>query len=215
MELHGNTWKIEDCTVNSANPAPNLQPLLEKLGAMHKHLCPRQILGVRMGLYAGEFLGLELPQHDKRLFTFVETDGCFVDGVMVSTGCSVGHRTLRLMDYGKVAASFVDTKTGEAIRVWPSRQCRVLAKDYAPTAPNSWRAQFEGYQVMPAPKLLSVSPITLQIDLKALIAQPGGRVHCAVCGEEILNQRNTIRNGQVLCLGCAEGGYARILSNGR
>ena len=201
--------------MNSADPAPNLQPLLEKLGAMHKHLCPRQILGVRMGLYAGELLGLELPQHDKRLFTFVETDGCFADGVTVSTGCSVGHRTLRLMDYGKVAASFVDTKTEEAIRIWPSPQCRALAKEYAPEAPNSWRAQFEGYQVMPAPELLSVSPIALQVDLKSLIARPGGRVNCAVCGEEILNQRNTIRNGQVLCHSCAEGGYARILSDGR
>ena len=201
--------------MNSSSPAPRLQPQLKALGAMHKHLCPRQILGVRMGLYAGELLGLELPQHDKRLFTFVETDGCFVDGVTVSTGCSVGHRTLRLMDYGKVAASFVDTKTERAIRIWPSPQCRVLARNYAPTAPNSWQAQFEAYQVMPAPELLSVSSITLRIDLKALIARPGGRVNCAVCGEEILNQRNTIRNGQVLCHSCAEGGYARILSDGR
>ena len=199
--------------MNSSSPAPRLQPQLKALGAMHKHLCPRQILGVRMGLYAGELLGLELPQHDKRLFTFVETDGCFVDGVTVSTGCSVGHRTLRLMDYGKVAASFVDTKTERAIRIWPSPQCRVLARNYAPTAPNSWQAQFEAYQVMPAPELLSVSRITLRIDLKELIARPGGKVHCAVCGEEILNQRNTIRNGQVLCHSCAEGGYARTLSD--
>ena len=52
----------------------------------------------------------ELPQTDKRLYTFVETDGCFADGVMVATGCSLGHRTLRLIDYGKVAATFVDTR---------------------------------------------------------------------------------------------------------
>ncbi len=201
--------------MNPANPVPELQPLLKALGAMHRHLCPRQILGVRMGLYAGELLGLELPQHDKRLFTFVETDGCFVDGVTVSTGCSVGHRTLRLMDYGKVAASIVDTRTEKAIRIRPSSQCRVLAQNYAPNAPNSWQAQFQAYQVMPAPELLSVSPIALQIDLKELIARPGGRVHCAVCGEEILNQRNTIRDGQILCRSCADGGYARILNDGR
>ena len=94
---------------------------------MHKHLCPRQVLGVRMGQYAGELLRLELPQQDKRLYTFVETDGCFVDGVTVATGCSVGHRTLRLMDQGKVAATFVDMRSGKAVRIWPDAQCRARA----------------------------------------------------------------------------------------
>jgi formylmethanofuran dehydrogenase subunit E len=50
-----------------------------------------------------------LPQNDKRLFAFVETDGCFYDGVAVASGCWVGHRTLRLMDYRKVAVTIVDT----------------------------------------------------------------------------------------------------------
>ena len=56
-------------------------------------------------------LNLPLPQKDKRLLTFVETDGCFADGVSVATGCWLGRRTMRLVDYGKVAATFVDTHT--------------------------------------------------------------------------------------------------------
>lgn len=190
---------------------PDVQTLLTETAAMHRHLCPRQVLGVRMGLYAGELLGLELPQRDKRLYTFVETDGCFVDGVTATTGCSIGHRTLRLMDYGKVAASFVDTKTGNAIRIWPNSQCRARAADYAPAAPNRWRAQLEAYQVMPAADLLSACKIELLIDLKALIARPGVRVNCSICGEEILNQREVHRDGSVLCPACADGGYMRPL----
>lgn len=85
---------------------------------MNKHLCPRQVRGVRIGLCAEELLRLELPRHDKLLYAFVETDGCFVDGVTVATGCSTGHRTLCLMDYGKVAVSFVDMQTGNAFRIW-------------------------------------------------------------------------------------------------
>lgn len=189
--------------------APDVQTLLTETTAMHRHLCPRQVLGVRMGLYAGELLGLELPQRDKRLYTLVETDGCFVDGVTTTTGCSIGHRTLRLMDYGKVAASFVDTKTGNAIRIWPNSQCRARAADYAPAAPNRWRAQLEAYQVMPAADLLSACKIELLIDLKALIARPGVRVNCSICGEEILNQREVHRDGSVLCPACADGGYMR------
>lgn len=190
---------------------PDFQPLLTEAAAMHHHLCPRQVLGVRMGLYAGELLGLELPQRDKRLYTFVETDGCFVDGVTIATGCSIGHRTLRLIDYGKVAASYVDTKTGKAVRIWPNSQCRARAANYAPTAPNRWRAQLEGYQAMPAGELLSVCEVELMIDLKALIARRGIRVNCSICGEEILNQREVIRDEKVLCLSCADGSYIGLL----
>jgi formylmethanofuran dehydrogenase subunit E len=166
-----------------------------------------------MGLYAGELLNLELPQSDKRLYAFVETDGCVIDGVTASTGCSVGHRTLRLIDYGKVAASFVDTKTGNAIRIWPNPQCRTRAGDYAPTSPNRWQAQLEAYQVMPAEELLSSCEIELLIDLKALIARPGVRVNCDSCGEEILNQREVILDDKVFCRGCTGGGYVRCFAD--
>jgi formylmethanofuran dehydrogenase subunit E len=190
----------------------DVQTFLAETAAMHKHLCPRQVLGVRMGLYAGELLHLELPQRDKRLYAFVETDGCFTDGITVATGCSVGHRTLRLIDHGKVAASFVDTKTGNAIRIWPNPECRTRAADYAPTAPNRWQAQLEAYQIMPTEELLSSCEIELLVDLKALIARPGVRVNCDICGEEILNQREVILDGKALCRGCAGDSYVRCLA---
>ncbi|MGC8780907.1 MAG: FmdE family protein, partial [Anaerolineae bacterium] len=70
---------------------PTLKELLDMTTALHRHLCPRQVLGVRMGLYAGELLGLSVPQQDKRLYTIVETDGCAADGVAVATNCWVGR----------------------------------------------------------------------------------------------------------------------------
>ena len=63
-----------------------LKKMLTQTAAMHKHLCPRQILGVRMGIVAAQLFPLELPQKDKRLLAFVETDGCFADGVSAATG---------------------------------------------------------------------------------------------------------------------------------
>ena len=193
---------------------PDTQSLLTEVAAMHRHLCPRQILGVRMGMYAGELLRLELPQRDKRLYTFVETDGCFVDGVTVATGCSVGHRTLRLMDYGKVAATYVDTKTGNAVRILPDSRCRTRAANYAPSAPNRWRAQLDAYQIMPTTELFSAREVELLIDLEALISRPGVRINCGDCGEEILNQREVTRGSKVLCRSCADGGYLRFASAG-
>ena len=41
---------------------PPLEELLEMSSARHQHLCPRQVLGVRMGVRAGVELGLELRQ---------------------------------------------------------------------------------------------------------------------------------------------------------
>jgi formylmethanofuran dehydrogenase subunit E len=190
--------------------APDLQSFLKEVATMHRHLCPRQVLGVRMGMYAGELLRLELPQQDKRLYAFVETDGCFVDGITVATRCSVGHRTLRLVDYGKVAATFVDTKTGNAVRIWPDSRCRARAANYAPSAPNRWRAQLDAYQTMPTTELLTACEVELLIDLEALIARPGVRTNCGDCGEEILNQREVIRGSKVLCQSCADGGYIRF-----
>ena len=64
----------------------------------HNHLCPRQVLGVRMGMLAAQYLAFEIPQKKKRLVVIAETDGCFVDGITASTGCTVGHRTLRIQD---------------------------------------------------------------------------------------------------------------------
>jgi formylmethanofuran dehydrogenase subunit E len=92
----------------------DLQILLGLSAENHDRLCPRQVLGVRMGLLAGKILGIEVPQKDKRLFTLSEIDGCGAGGISVATGCSISHRTMRIMDYGKMAATFVDTLLAES-----------------------------------------------------------------------------------------------------
>jgi formylmethanofuran dehydrogenase subunit E len=182
---------------------PTLNSLLEQTAALHNHLCPRQVLGVRMGMHAADAFGLDLPQGDKRLFAFVETDGCFADGVSVATGCWLGRRTLRLVDYGKVASTFVDTHTGQAIRISPNPLARSHACRYAPDAPDPWHAQLIAYQLMPTSELLSVQQVTLTLSMQAIISQPGLRATCACCGEEVMNEREVHVEGRLLCRRCA------------
>jgi formylmethanofuran dehydrogenase subunit E len=185
-----------------------LQTLLNQSAARHRgNLCPRQVLGVRMGQFAAEQMQLELPRSDKRLIALVETDGCLVDGIAVASGCSVGSRTMFIRDYGKTAATFVDTQTERAIRILPHPSSRKHALDYAPNAPDKWHAQLDAYQVMPANELLVAQPVTLSISLSALISQHGLRVVCAQCGEDIINAREIRQAGQVLCRACAGDGY--------
>ncbi|WP_322511376.1 FmdE family protein [Chloroflexus sp.] len=190
-------------------PEP-LRALLRRSSAMHRHLCPRQVLGARMGIYAGELLGLALPQTNKRLYVFVETDGCFADGVSVATGCWLGRRTMRLVDEGKVAATFVDSQTGQAVRITPRPDSREQARRFAPDARSRWHAYLIAYQLMPVTDLLAAQPVTLTVDLKAIISRNGIRTVCDCCGEEIINAREVVRNGQTLCRTCAGDGYYRI-----
>jgi formylmethanofuran dehydrogenase subunit E len=194
------------------NRLSSLQELLQATATRHFHLCPRQVLGVRMGLLAAHTLQLDLPQTDKRLLTIVETDGCFTDGLAVATGCWVGRRTLRIEDYGKIAATFVDTITGRAIRLTPRSAARDLAARYAPEAADSWHAYLLGYQRIPDDDLLAVQHVQLTVSIRSIISTPDARALCALCGEEIFNEREVVRAGVVLCRSCAESAYYRVTS---
>jgi formylmethanofuran dehydrogenase subunit E len=188
----------------------NLQPLLEKSSRHHTHLCPRQVLGVRLGLAGLEALGFETPPAKKRLLVITETDGCFVDGLSAATDCTVGHRTLRVEDYGKTAAVFVDTITGQTVRVAPAPGLRDRAGLCAPDKGNRYAAQIQAYQVMPAAEMFTITPVTLNTSLAAILSRPGMRVNCAACGEEIMNEREIQHNGQALCRACAGDGYYSV-----
>ncbi len=96
-----------------------LDELLHEAEVAHGHLCAGQVLGVRMAMLAMRELGVgdprirvlengELNPDRKRLVTFVEIDRCATDAIGVVTGCRVGKRALKLRDFGKMAATFVD-----------------------------------------------------------------------------------------------------------
>jgi formylmethanofuran dehydrogenase subunit E len=184
-----------------------LSQILSQSARMHSHLCPRQVLGARMGLYAAKILGLDLPQSGKRLHTFVETDGCAADGISVATGCWLGRRTLHALDFGKIAATFVDSLTGQAVRIYPHPACRQDARRYAPDARNTYQAQLEAYQVMPDKALLVAQNVKLTVSLDAIISSKAARAVCQRCGEEIKNEREVYLDGEVLCRGCAGEAY--------
>lgn len=202
---------------NSQKPLTpaNISHLLAASAARHSHLCPRQVLGVRIGLAGAAALQAEVPQSDKRLLVILETDGCFADGIEAATGCSVGHRTLRVEDYGKVAATFIDTHRELAVRVAPRLDVRKKAAIYQPDEKRRYYAQLEAYQVMPDEELLSIRHVRLLTAVKDLVSRPGVRVNCTLCGEEIINQREVIRFGMTLCLPCAGSSYYQAAQDDR
>jgi formylmethanofuran dehydrogenase subunit E len=187
-----------------------LDEVLKLSAARHAHLCPRQVLGARMGLAGAAALGLEVPRQDKRLLVIAETDGCFLDGLEVACRVAAGRRTLRIEDYGKVAASFVDVQTGAAIRLAPRPDVRVRALDYAPDERRHYFAQLIGYQIMPEEVLFSLTSVVLNTPVTDLISRAGVRTNCTACGEEIINEREMLVEGLAYCRSCAGQSYYQM-----
>ena len=173
--------------------------ILEKSAEQHKHICPRQVLGVRMGLYAGQLLNIDVPDTKKRLYTFVETNGCILDGIVASSGSTVGRRTMYIYDFGKMAATFVDSQSQQAVRIVPSPRSRELPLEYAPEELSRWRAYVYAYQVAPQEELFIAQPVQLTVSLQALISRENARAICERC--------EVHQNGQVLCRACAGQSY--------
>ncbi len=184
--------------------------LLADSAERHDHLCPRQVLGVRLGLFGLRQMGLieagcedRFQNGDKRLLTIVETDGCGADGIAVATDCAVGRRTLRVMDFGKVAATFVDTRSGRAVRVSPLSSSREAAVCHQPQAESRWHAYLEAYQYLPDEELFQSRTVTLITPVGKIVSHPERRAVCEACGEEIMNEREVEEDGRILCRPCA------------
>lgn len=188
-------------------PVKSLPEILEASSRDHDHLCPRQVLGARMGQAGMHALGFDNPPPGKRLLIIAETDGCFLDGLSAATGCTPGHRTLRIEDYGKTAAVFVDTVSSKAMRMAPRLDLRTRANAYAPNEPRRYFAQMQAYMVMPTEEMFAETPVCLNTSIQTIVSRPRVRVSCASCGEEIINERTIHQNGIQVCLVCAKGGY--------
>lgn len=175
--------------------------------ARHSHLCPRQVLGVRMALAGARLLGMELPRRDKSMIIISETDGCFLDGLEVASEVTPGHRSLRIIDYGKIAATFVNVKSGQAVRLAPRLDVRLEAYEYVPNERRHYFAQLRGYQIMPDEVLFSAIWVTLTPSIETIMSRPGVRTSCCECGEEIINEREVIIGGKVYCRACSGDRY--------
>ena len=170
----------------------------------HGHMCPGQILGIRMAMLGLRSIGIDDPvKARKRLLTFVEIDRCATDAVSLVTGCRLGKRSLKFLDYGKVAATFVDLETGRAVRVAAREAARAKAKAMFPTMSDASQAQLEAYKVMENGDLFDLRAVRVKLRPEDLPGRPRCRVTCAQCGEGINDGRDLRLGDRVLCRSCA------------
>jgi formylmethanofuran dehydrogenase subunit E len=186
--------------------------LLNESVKIHGHLCPGQVLGVRMAIYGLEKIGIHDPRgaDRKKLYLFVEIDRCATDALQSVTGCSLGHRTMRFVDYGKMASTFVNLESGRAVRVVAMEEARQKAKDYFPEIENKYQCQLEAYKVMPDKELFRYEHVLVDIPEEDMPGRPLGRVKCSCCGEYVQDMREIRVNGNILCRSCSDGRYYRL-----
>jgi len=187
----------------------SLDEYLKDAERAHGHLCAGQVLGARMAMLGLARLGIEDPQGKdrKRLVTFVEIDRCATDAVAVVTGCRLGKRALKFRDWGKVAATFVDTASGKAVRVAAKESSKIVARSLHPEIADKNQQQMLAYREMREEDLFDLQWVKVELPPEEFPGYKGKRVVCEKCGEGINFKREVRRGGQLFCRACAGESY--------
>jgi len=186
------------------------EQLLVSSAAAHGHLCPGQVVGVRMAILGCCLIGLDepnSPEQIKKLIVYVEMDRCAADAVAHVTGSKLGRRSLKFMDYGIMAATFVNLESGEAYRVLSTEESRDLTCHYAPEVSEKKQQQIEGYRRMPDSLLFRVQKVEVKVSEFDLPGPTRRKVECSRCGQVVRDHREVLLEGMTLCQPCAYGAY--------
>ena len=181
--------------------------------AFHGHKCPGLAIGIRAAELAMQELG------DPREITMVaisETDMCGVDAIQFLTGCTYGKGNFLHRDYGKMAFSFYDRKTGKGIRA-------VLNNDSGSNLFSDYRALVnkEADGKATPEEIASIDTLRndlqqhlMQVELQDLFnvtpvdtglprpARVLASLTCARCGESTMESRTRRLGGETLCIPC-------------
>ena len=198
-----------------------LKELFEVGMKFHGHKCPAMPMGLRAGTAAMRALNVERAQ-DKELFVISETGkghaaGCFLDGIMIATGCTYGKSNIEKRYFNKMAFTLVDQRTGRAVRVSlkpdffekalaspfvQQRKAGVLPQDIAPEIVDP---QIERILSLDESAFLNVG------DVRQIPVKKGEGIftaeRCAACGElTFVNKLRVTDDNQLVCIPCS--GYA-------
>ena len=175
------------------------ETLLEKARNFHGDVCPGIVMGTRMTIAAMRKLGMDPKERNRDLIVYVEIDRCMTDAVQAITGVSLGHRTLKYIDYGKFAATFVDMTKNKAVRVSTINRPNPEGEDM--------KATVERLSNMPEEELIKMEEINIGVPENDVPGFPKQTTSCEICGEKIMDGREVILNDETLCRACAEGAY--------
>lgn len=184
----------------------NLNDLIAECGRLHGHVCPGQVLGVRMAVLGCHLTGIEDPRgvDRKRLLVWVEIDRCVTDAISAVTAVRLGKRSLKFLDYGKVAATFLNLSEGRAFRVVAREESRALADAIYPAIGDKKDRQMFAYRELGTSALFKIESVRLELDDYEMPGRPRRRIICAQCGEGVNDGKDVVDAlNRRVCRSCA------------
>lgn len=189
------------------------EELLEESTKIHGHICAGQVIGVRLSMAGLREIGIDDPRGKQRkdFYVLVEIDRCATDAIQTVTGCSLGKRSLKWLDYGIMAATFVNLKTGKGVRITALEEARETSKKYCPEIMDKYKQQLEAYRIMPEDELFKIQSVKVKVPTEDMPGRPKRRVQCEACGDWVQDCRDVEKDGKSVCKPCAYGRYYEII----
>ena len=91
---------------------------LRRISEFHGHLGPFVVVGYRMGEVANRLLGADAFAKTAVVLTGGKPPrSCTIDGIQLSSGCTIGKGTIGVVDQGEVASIFLSKTSGRQVRI--------------------------------------------------------------------------------------------------
>lgn len=166
-----------------------------------------------MALHGCRLVGVSDPKgaDRKSLLVWVEIDRCMTDAVSAVTGVRLGRRSLKYLDYGKVAATFLNLSDNSAVRLLALDESRALADTLYAHVDSRKERQMLAYKELEDERLFKIERVRVDLDEFDMPGRPRSRVSCALCLEGINDGREVLDGlGRRVCRACAFGSYYRV-----
>lgn len=162
--------------------------LWNKCVQFHGHWCPGLAIGFRASEIAKESMKIRFSQ-DEEIVCITENDACGVDAVQVITGCTVGKGNLILKNTGKMAFTFINRKTGDALRLM-----------LKPINKEMEREERQKYILQaPANDVFKFEKVNVELPEQA---RRFDTIICEECGEGAPEHKIRFQDGKKVCLDC-------------
>jgi len=195
---------------------PELKEMFEHGVYFHNHLCAAMPLGLRAGLLARKKLKVEREQSKELALLSESGTGhlmqCFLDGVMMATGCTYGKGNCEKLNYNKMAFVLVDVLENKAVRVAikpefigqalnsPFLKKREEGIPPEMIEPEIAEAAVNRILALPEKELFKVGEV---YDYRHNYSQEGPAVFCEKCGEVVFGSKVRVMKDSKLCIPCS------------
>lgn len=196
----------------------DFETLLKESEKAHGHMCPGQVVGVRMAMEGCRLIGLDQPRvlpQIKKLVVYVEMDRCATDAIALVTGVRLGRRSMKFIDNGIMAATFVNLETGKAFRLVSREEAREMSEKYSHGKGNQRQKQMECYEQMPLEHLFDIQEVVVDVPASDMPGPTRFKAVCEECGQVVRDKREILKNNKILCRPCAVGTYYTLKKTGR